>query len=213
MKENKKRLLASEDCFGLVAAAILIDDYGTEALNWLPEVIAEALEENYSEINQTVENKLFAAVHVLTNDDYRILPDRFLLICNALTKGINEDRTSDLFNISWGLVEAELLDPPEEKKKKPAYSSTILKIVELAHLDYGIYVSAPTLRLSGININLMPEALEDFANDPEGLANVAEVIKSKTIIQEDWLRARLRELQSQIVYAGFKHVELEEVTG
>lgn len=212
MQTERKKLLSSEDCFGLVAASILIDDHGTEALNWLPEVVAEALEDKYGKINPTVENKLFAAIHVLTHDDYRILADRFLLICNALTDGTIESRTSDLFNISWGLVEIELLSPAEKENKKAAYSSTILKIIELAHLDYGIYISAPTLKLSGVTLNIMPQALEDFADDPEGLSNAAEVIKSKTIVQEDWLRARLRELQSQIAFAGFKHVELEEVT-
>lgn len=202
MKNPRTEIITSPGCFGLTAATIAIDDFGTEALHWLPSTLEAALEEKYGELPYSVINKLNAAVLVLTSDEYRHRLDRFVLVCNALSAGIIETVTTDIKNIFWGLVEIELLDPTREQENNFSYSADIIKYVEVLHTFNGLALSPPLLKQTGIYINKLHEVLSDFSDDPETHDLFLDALKSKVAVYEFALVDNLRELSQQLVTCG-----------
>lgn len=203
MKNKKSEIITSPDCFGLTAATIVIDDLGTDALNWLPSTLDGVLTEKYGEIPYSVKNRIHAATLVLTSDEHRHRLDRFVLVCNALSAGIVEPVIGEAKNIFWGLVETTLLDPPDLKEGKPPYSADILHYIEILHTYNGLALSPPTLKKTGVYVNKLYDVLSDFSEDAEQHEAFLETVKSKVAIYELALIDDLHKLAQQLVYSGF----------
>jgi len=203
MKTARAAIITSPDCYGLTAATIAIDEFGTESLNWLPSNLEDSLKERFGDIPYTVINKLNAAVLVLTSDEYRHRLDRFVLVCNAISSGIIEDTVSTLPNVFWGLVEIELLDPSKEQERQPPYTADIIKYVEILHTFDGLALSPPLLKQTGIYINKMADVLSEFSDDPQMHDAFVDVLKSRIAVYEYALAHKLKELGDQLVKCGF----------
>src|SRR4051812_21258144 len=90
-----QKLLQGDEAFATSLVALLLDDFGTEALAWAPKTIIMELETIYSvSISQSSVDRLMSAVHLLTsNSFYSLLPD-FNDLCNVLSW---EPVTPDVF--------------------------------------------------------------------------------------------------------------------
>ena len=120
---HKASLLTDDDSYGTTLLAIVMDHYGTEALQWAPETLKMQLEEDFAiEVPESNFNRLMAAISVVTSDDfYRRLP-RFIQICNALADAnVSPDvfDPADSKECAWGLTEALMLSPPDPRVDDP----------------------------------------------------------------------------------------------
>lgn len=162
-----KQLLLSDTTFATTLLAIVLDEYGTEALGWAPETIKMELEEDFGiTLPVGAMSKLVAGISVLTsNEFYRRLPV-FIQICNALSGEELSDQfdKADAEDCAWGLTEALLLSPPEEDDP---FSHEIRAYLGAVVDEEGLINPPDLLKLA---ISNMPQdvSLGDIAeNDPE----------------------------------------------
>lgn len=111
-------LLRSEDTYATVLVTILLDMYGTDALQWSPDTIVMEFKDDFAvELPKANVDRLMAAVGILTTDDfYKRLPV-FVQYCNILSGDEFSPHTfnpADPAECAWGIVEAMLLSPPDE---------------------------------------------------------------------------------------------------
>lgn len=204
MADIRENILKSDECFATTALAILTDTFGIESLNWDPGTIVELLERKYKDIPVTTYNKLFAGITIITTDFYYKKLDTFVLLNNVLTHGYPEDLMADLEEISWGITEAQLLDPhPLVKEPEKLFSRDIITyIVEMLRLE-GVLVSPRILSLIGIFNDNKEEMFSDFVDDPQMYENLVEHTNSLTAVYDTYVLEKLALLEFQLAQAGF----------
>ncbi len=111
MNRNRKILLNSEEIFATTALAIFLDEVedGWDALNWLPETVNRTIEKIYGDLPLTTLNKLNAALFLVnpeTAEKFYTDLDKFVILCNTLSKGTTEDLIADTMEICWAITEA-----------------------------------------------------------------------------------------------------------
>lgn len=100
---------------------VVIDEYGTEALDWDPETIKMELEDDYHvELSSSTLDKICVGAQLLTTQKfYKSLPD-FNNFCNILS---DDDSSygiwapADAYDITGAMAEVLLLAPPKEPKE------------------------------------------------------------------------------------------------
>jgi hypothetical protein len=117
-RQQLRTKLADEETFATVLITIILDLYGTDALQWSPDTLTmEILDDFAIELPSSNLDKIMCAIGLLTtNDFFKRLPV-FVQYCNILAGDDFRPETiepPDAVECGWGIVEGLLLSPPDE---------------------------------------------------------------------------------------------------
>lgn len=181
------RLLADPETYTTALVTIVLDRYGTEALEWSPETLFMELKDDFGvDLPQENKDQLLVGISLLTSDDfYRRLP-RFVQMCNTLS-GSPLDEKFDFANAvecAWGVTEAFLLSPPDEETE---FDPEILHYLGVVLDEAGILKPPGPLgiALRGNFTGLSPlEALPETDPDMFAAAYKSKLAASEEIEQQ-----------------------------
>lgn len=200
-KQVFKTLLNSPDTFATTLVTMFMDTYGSEALQWDPETISLEINDDF-QLKLPVENfdKLMAAIHLLTTDEfYHLLPE-FISTCNILSGDTYDPRTwdpADSEEIAWGITEGMLLAPPEEEAE-PFTKEIRAYIGEIIDAE-GIINPPDVLRIAlRGNGNDLRDVPGEFSDDPVMFESIYKFEQGKTDEIVKGLRENVQQLVNQL---------------
>lgn len=117
-RQQLRARLADEETFATVLITIVLDLYGTEALEWSPDTLVMEIHDDFAlDLPRSCLDKIMCSIGLLTtNDFYKRLPV-FMEYCNVLAGDDFRPETvepPDAVECGWGIVEGLLLSPPDE---------------------------------------------------------------------------------------------------
>lgn len=193
--------LIDENSLATVLLVLLVDTYGTEAVDeWAAPTIQAELEDDFNvQLPPDNLDKLMAAIAVLkSNAFYKSLPD-FIRLCNALAgAGYNPGvfDPADAEEIAWGVTEALLLSPPEEDDP---FAAEIKEYISATLRSEG-FTSAPDVLSSIYKLSSqVVGSYEEMAlEDPELFETAYGIAADKTSDVDAIINDRLRMLIAQL---------------
>lgn len=200
------RVLAAENAFASSLLAIVVDQYGIEAISgpeaWHPETLRRELEQDFGVELPTINgDKLFAAIDILTSDRFFKQVTTFVTCCNVLS-GSHPDFWSfdkaEVDEVAWGLTEGLLIAAPDEDEP---FSDEVRYYVGKITRDEGIKTPPDVLK-----IGLWDEDFSGYPEDPAGFSDAFKLQADESAEISQWLRQRLfalvDELQSLVLQHG-----------
>lgn len=206
--------LISEQTLATVLLTILIDTYGTEAVDeWSAPTIQAELEDDFNiQLPSDNLDKLMAAIAILkSNAFYKSLPD-FIRLCNALCgAGYNPAvfDPADAEEIAWGVTEALLLSPPEEDDP---FAAEVKGYISETLRSEG-FTSAPDVLSSIYKLSSqVVGSYEEMATDnPELFETAYGIAADKTSDVDAIVNDRLRALVAQLSRLPLRSGSAKEV--
>jgi len=133
--------LDDSDLSASAGLLILVDQMGTEAMDWDPETINTELAERFhADPSRSLMDRINAALALMTTDLYYRSLEAFTTINTAFANGpvsSTEFNWNNLDDVMWGLTEARLLEGGEEFDKRE-FSHDISRYVGKLLADDGI---------------------------------------------------------------------------
>ena len=169
MNRSKQILLNKPGLFMSTLITIVVDEYGTEALDWDIETIKMELEtDGNMKIPADNLTKLACGLMVMKSDSFFWnLPD-FITTCNIASNDLDSLtlwNPADAYEITSTVAEVMILNPPELVDGKPPFSEEIISYIEVALKDIGCLT--PPNCLGFINRDhLMMEDIGTVQDDP-----------------------------------------------
>jgi len=209
------RLLKSRTTTATTLAAIVLDKFGAEGLEFEPEVLRTELEKEAGaaipEINM---DKFGALTAAIATDFFYFDPQSFNLICNSLG-GFNYRVNPELWEtpepeeVAWTVFEIFLNDPPtgDSSEFGNRFSPIIKEYIALILTENG--VSTPPTALRFIEI---PEqdVVDVFADDPT-LYAAYHRLQSENVQQiESYIKDRFRQLITELQHAELANAEMPD---
>jgi len=120
MIETKKiaGIFANEEMLGTPLLVLCLDLFGTEFFEWEPESFDSEIKSRFGvDVPTPNRDKIWSLVAVLTTDLFYRSLETFIPTCNALAGSEADFDDYDPVTgeeAAWGIVEASLIDPPEE---------------------------------------------------------------------------------------------------
>ena len=179
----QRTLLLSEEAFATPLFLIVMDRYGTEAMQWTPETIRMELEADFQcELPSISLDKIMAAITIVTTNFFYKDVGRFISICNILA---GDNFNPDIFDpadpeeMLVGITEAMLLWPPDEDKQDTEFSEEIREYIKQCLGAEGILQPFDALKLAfpadqSVNVDV------EYADDPEMYSAIYQVQQRKT---------------------------------
>lgn len=114
---------ANPNAFATTLLVAFVDKYGMDGLEWSQETIKlELLDDFNVKPSPAVIDRLMAGIALVTTDGfYCSLPD-FINYCNVLSGDLYDPTAwnpADAAEIAWGITEAMLIEPPDDKTDEP----------------------------------------------------------------------------------------------
>ncbi len=211
--QHLRNLLHTEDAFATTMVALLIDDFGTEALTWTPKTIIMELETIHGVVpKQGNIDRLMAAVYLLTSNSFYIsLPD-FNDICNILSGDLATPgmfQPADAAACAWGITEAMLLAPPDDEDE--AFTEEIAAYVGEALSREGIINPPDVLRIAHYDKELQSKIHAEYSDDPIMFSAIYKSEQSKTDEINDYIKKRLQALVLQLDELPLKNGSTKQV--
>lgn len=178
-----------------------MDNYGLEALEWPPQVLAEEFLADYGAVVPPINlAKIMVAGDLVQSDQfYRSLP-RFIFVCNILSNSYlepGEFDPADAAEIAWGVTEAMLIYPAETitDGDGEAFSTDITAYIGRILAEEGI-VNPPDVLRIGLVDNADP--FSPWVDDPDLYASMFATQTEKTDLITNMLKENLQELLEQL---------------
>ena len=195
-KQRFAELLGSPETFATTLLVLAIDEYTNDVLDWSPQTIRLELHDDFGPMLDENADKLFAAISVLTSDDFFRRPGRFVSLVNAITGsgmsvGAFDPATSR--ECAWAITEAILLAPPDNPED--IFADEIRHYVGLTLAADGIVTPPDILRLA-----VMPAKADygSFSTDPAMFAAEFQGQQSESAEIEEMVKANLQALISEL---------------
>ncbi|MFA5573395.1 MAG: hypothetical protein WDA42_09850 [Candidatus Bathyarchaeia archaeon] len=182
-----------------------------EMVNWDPDTFHDEIKEAFRiEMPESNFNKMMAARElVASNTFWQSLPD-FIMLCNALDSGTFDTRVFDaatMDEISWAVVEATLMWPPEQSSREEFADEIVAYIREVAAAE-GLSKIPAVLKFAIPEDNpIWDQITAQFADDPQMFEAVYQLSQTKTATIDNMLLERLDYMIRQL-----KEVELAAET-
>ena len=196
-----QKLLADPNTFTTPLMVILMETFGTEALDWTPETIFMELRDTFQvDLPKQNKDQIIVGCSLLLSDDFYHRVSRFVPICNVLS---GAELTpyfdkADAAECAWGITEATLLAPPENSEN--AFDPEILYYLGSVLDEEGI--KQPPQVLSMALRDTEWADMSDFedipTDDPDMFANAFEKRTEKTKEIEEMLSSNFQLLLSQL---------------
>jgi hypothetical protein len=190
---QEKNLLATPMVIGL------LDIYGMEVLEWLPETLCLEIQDDFQvPLQEPLLSRVLTGFALLTTDDfYKSLPD-FVMHCNILSgDSFNPEMwdPADAGECAWGITEAMLLSPPEEDDEEP-FAPEITAYIGAVLDSEGIMTAPDVLRIA---VRSQPDFdLGAFAEDPELGGAVTQFENSKSEEINQLIMTGMQKMMSQL---------------
>ena len=204
------RLLKDEEAFASSLLVALLDNFGTQALQWDPETIRRELEDAYGDIPRFNFDKVMAAVTLLTTDQfYKRLP-AFNDLCNVLA---GDDFTPAQFDpatvaeMAWGMTEAMMLSPPDEGDP---FSEPIRGYIGKQLKNEG-FSKAPDILQVALDGDSTELVRGNFENDPEMFQAVYESQQEEFQDVINIIRGRMQRLAEQLQALPLQHGDSAQI--
>lgn len=193
-------MLTGDGTYGTTMLVLVLDRYGTAALDWHPETLRMELRDDFHvEPTRANMDRLMAAIAVVTTDAFFKDPARFIQLCNVLS-GDEFDPTvfdvADVGECAWGITEALLLQPPDDEDPEP-FSDEVRHYVGAVLREEG-FVKPPDVLGIALDANWSDHVQFEFADDPEMQAAIYKTAADRTDEIETLLRDGLRALFEQL---------------
>jgi len=198
---SKAAAFTDPNAFATTMVVVLIDAFGTEALNWHPATIRLETEEAFGfKWDATNFDRLMAGIAIVITDSfYRSLPD-FIELCSILSGGDatpGEFSPVDALECAWGITEALLLSPPGRDEDKPFSEEICAFIGKITEME-GIVTLPDILRIGTRDEDLVSKVRDTYSDDPELFASIFEVEAERTNEINEIIKARLQQLMQQL---------------
>lgn len=190
----------SRETFGSVLLTLFLDRFGMEGLEWDPATIALEIEEEFNvKLSQSSLDKLIVCIQILTTDRFfKNLPD-FISFCNVLgddTYRPDMWDPADAEEIAWGITEALLIEPPDDKDPEP-FTDEIRGYIG-AVLDSEGIINPPDILRIALRTNRVSKNITDFSDDPEMFNAVYDLEAGKTEDINNTIRMKTKLLAEQL---------------
>jgi len=192
-----RQVLTDQSLFTTPAIIGLLDVYGMELLDWLPETIRHEIADDFNiPLKEPLLSRVMSGIALLTTDSFfNSLPD-FVMHCNVLSGGVFNPELwdpADAAECSWGITESMLLMPPETDNP---FSDEIIGYIS-AVLDMEGIVTPPDVLRIVANVRV-PFDIGSFSEDPEMAAAVIGFENSKTDSINQMLKENIAKLTQQL---------------
>ncbi len=188
---QEKKLLTTPAVIGI------LDLYGMEVLEWLPETLRLEVQDDFQvPLKDPLLSRIMTGFALLTTDDfYTNLPD-FVMHCNMMSgDSFNPELwdPADAGECAWGVTEAMLLAPPENENP---FSEEITAYIGSVLDSEGIITAPDVLRIA---VRSKPEFdIGSFSDDPEMASAVVGFENSKTDAINQMVVSGMRSLVAQL---------------
>jgi len=208
-----RKVLTSEETFATTLLVLVIDQWGTEALEWSPTVLRMELEETFDvQLPQENLDKLVAGITIVTTDMFFKDVSRFIQLCNVLAGSPfdpEEFDPADSLECAWGITEALMLSPPDEEDPEP-FSDEVRHYVAFVLKEEG-YIKAPDILGIALNADLSAQVSTDFADDPEMFQALYSMQQDKATEIDEILKGNLLELLGQLKALPLENGDTAEI--
>jgi len=193
---------ADEDSMASTLLVVAVRRFGQDLLTWDPETIQLELSEATPNLLDSNYNKLMAAIRIATSDEFWTDLPSFLELCNALDGDfIAGFEPPDLETLSWGIVEAAIICPPENLNKP--FSLEIIGYIQEAVRAAGLENPPEVLRV-GQPTNAWNEVIETFTDDPVMFEAINAVQTAHSSEITAAVHSNLQNLKKQLKEIGVK---------
>jgi len=196
-----KPILTDPHAFASTLVTVLVDMYGTDAFRWSPRTIVMELEEDCGcKLPPVNVDRLMTGIILLTtNRFYKSLPD-FVELCAVLsgahsTPGIFTPADAD--DCAWGVTEALLLSPPDERDPEPFVPEIRFYVGQVLKAE-GILTPPDILKIAVVDPKVLSRVQADFSDDPVMAEAIWSMEASKTDDINRLVRERLMRLVDQL---------------
>lgn len=147
-KETVASFLKQDDTFATTLLILLLDNYGTELLDWHPLTIWMELYEDFGVTpSRTTQDKILAAITAITSDTFFRDPLAFIHITDALSgEGVDFEQLlpPDPEAIAWAITEVLAMNghPGVE------FTAEIRRLIGVALQENGVYTPPDVLKLA-----------------------------------------------------------------
>jgi len=203
MTLNSNQLSAAwvdENTFATTMLIMLIDRYGTEALEWSPETLLMEIEEDYGiDLPSPNADRLMTAIDILTSDNfYNSLPD-FIQQCNILSGDSYDPRSwdpADASEVAWGITEVLIIEPPDGEEP---FNDEIRAYIGATLDAEGIIQPPDVLKIAVRGVaDLVGQISGEFSDDPVMFGAIYEFESSKTQSINEYVKGNLLKLANQL---------------
>jgi hypothetical protein len=184
------------DLYGTSLLALLLDQWGTEALEWDPETIRRELADEFGvSLPPAAEQKLQAVLTILNSDGFYRDVMVFQHVCRALCgqeSDFQQFEPLEPHEAAWGVFEASLLQDPESV---PQLDEQVCRYVGLILSEHGLHQKPRSLKFA-----LFPkeEAKNhaDQASGESGPAGADDLVGSDPAIFQAFYRRNAEDTKS-----------------
>lgn len=178
-----------------------------EPLQWAPSTFKLEIAEHYGVLlPDHIIDRLMAAINIVTTDDFWTRLPRFIRLCNILS---GDDYDPDVFDpadvdeIAWGVTEASLLSPRDDKD----FDDTVLNYIAFMCRWEGVARPAGVLAIG----NHIGSELDQFIDDPELYNHISSVQSEKIQMINELVSERTEELFKQLAELPLQHGESKDL--
>ena len=203
------------DLYGLPLLLLFLDtfqdtdddgeDETTAITDWDPEMIQMSLQDLNIQLSLAAMSRLLVAINIFTSDKFRQDAETFIQFCNVLSGDTLANTAfdpADLDEISWGIVEANLISPPLKDEQKP-YCDDVCAYVARVVKDNGLMSTPPMLQLAGpIERETLPG---EFSDDPMMFSAIYTAEEQKAEELSKLIKDRLLVLLQQVEKLPLRH--------
>jgi len=164
-------ILQAPDTFASTALALLVDEFGTECLEWDPATLELEIRDLYRfQPDTELLDMVNAAASLHASNLFQLSLETFAAICNALNRNVVTSEMflpPDLDDVLWGVTEAKILlgDIYDETK----FSHNISRFVGALLSSEGVRKPPALLAFA--------EYPEDFSENEDALADDPEAFE------------------------------------
>lgn len=203
----------SNETFASVLLTLLIDRFGTEAVQWEPATIAMEIEDEFNvELSQQSLDKLMTAIQLLTTDRFfKSLPD-FINFCNILAGDTHNPEMwdpADAEDVAWGITEALLICPPDDEDEEP-FTDEIRAYIGSVLDSEGIINPPDILRIALRSARVSP-SVGDFSDDPELFNAVYDMEEGKKADINQAVVLKTKLLAAQLAALNLENGKTQQV--
>lgn len=208
-----KNLFTTNQSFATSLIILMLDEYGTELLEWNPNTILIEIEDTFH-VSPSTRNfdLLMSAISLLLNDGFYSSVPTFNDLCNTLSGELMHPEftiPTDAAGCAWGITEAMLISPPEHTdtaftEEIRAYISEILKAE-------GILNPPDILKIAKLDKKIAEKVNFDYSDDPDLFAGIYQVQDSRTQEINNFVSNRLYDLTMQLKSLPLKNGKVEDI--
>lgn len=196
-----RNLLANPETYTTPLLAIVLETFGTEALEWTPETIFLELKDHFQvDLPKQNKDQITIGCSLLLSDDFYRRLSKFIPICNVLS---GSELTpyfdkAGAAECAWGVTEAALLAPPDDPQN--AFDPEICYYLGSVLKEEGIKQPPRVLQMALSDAQEVDasEYVDIPTDDPDMFANAFEKQTERTKDIEEMLSSNFQELLSQL---------------